>query len=158
MMFRIKQDFINQYRMEANTTIACLKELTDESLDQAVSELDRTLGEIAWHIVQSVGGFADKAGVKVEGATFGAPQPETISEMVEAAETIYNNTLSAYDASLTDESLIEMIDFFGATMPKGHLLYSMIAHQAHHRGQMTVLMRQANLRIPPIYGPSRDSQ
>ncbi|WP_414049337.1 DinB family protein [Macrococcus animalis] len=157
-MFRIKQDFINQYRMEANTTIACLKELTDESLDQAVSELDRTLGEVAWHVVQSVGGFADKAGIKVDGATFGAPMPETVKDIVEAAETIYNNTLAAYDSSLTDEALIELVDFFGMNMPKGHLLYSMIAHQAHHRGQMTVLMRQADLKVPPIYGPSRDTE
>lgn len=157
-MFRIKQDFINQYRMEANTTIACLKELTDESLDQAVSELDRTLGEIAWHVISSVGGFAERAGLKVEGATFDSTKPETVAEMVTAAEEIYNNTLAAYDASLTDESLIEDVDFFGHNMPKGHLLYSMIAHQAHHRGQMTVLMRQADLRVPPIYGPSRDTQ
>lgn len=157
-MFRIKQDFINQYRMEANTTIACLKELTDESLDQAVSELDRTLGEIAWHVISSVGGFAERAGLKVEGATFDSAKPETVAEMVNVAEEIYNNTLAAYDASLTDESLIEDVDFFDQNMPKGHLLYSMIAHQAHHRGQMTVLMRQADLRVPPIYGPSRDTQ
>ncbi|WP_414047761.1 DinB family protein [Macrococcus equi] len=157
-MFRTKQDFLTQYRQEANTTIACLKELTDESLDQAVSELDRTLGEIAWHVVSSVGGFADRAGIKVEGATFGTPKPESASEMVEAAKQIYDNTLAAYETELTDESLLEDADFFGHNMPKGHLLFSMITHQTHHRGQMTVLMRQADLRVPPIYGPSRDSE
>ncbi|MGV2928265.1 DinB family protein [Macrococcus capreoli] len=157
-MFRTKQDFLTHYRQEANTTIACLKELTDESLEQAVSELDRTLGEIAWHVVSSVGGFAHQAGLQVEGVTFGSPQPETTAEIVAAAETIYNNTLSVYEAELTDASLFEDVDFFGTTMPRGHLLFSMITHQTHHRGQMTVLMRQADLRVPPIYGPSRDSQ
>ncbi|MCE4955926.1 DinB family protein [Macrococcoides caseolyticum] len=157
-MFRNKQDFLTHYRQEANTTIACLKELTDESLAQAVSELDRTLGEIAWHVVQSVGGFANQAGIQVEGVTFGSPQPETIAEFVEAAETIYENTLTAYETELTDEALKDDVDFFGTHMPKGQLLYAMITHQTHHRGQMTVLMRQADLKVPPIYGPSRDSE
>jgi len=30
----------------------------------------------------------------------------------------------------------------------------MMMHQSHHRGQMTVLMRQAGLRVPYIYGPA----
>lgn len=157
-MFRNKQDFLTQYRQEANTTIACLKELTDESLDQAVSELDRTLGEIAWHVISSVGGFAAKAGLQVEGASFGTPMPEALADIVKAAEEIYDNTYKAYDAELTDDKLLEEVDFFGTNMPRGHLLLAMIIHQTHHRGQMTVLMRQAGLRVPPIYGPSRDSE
>jgi uncharacterized damage-inducible protein DinB len=32
----------------------------------------------------------------------------------------------------------------------------LIQHQAHHRGQMTVLMRQAGLPVPGIYGPSKE--
>jgi len=29
-------------------------------------------------------------------------------------------------------------------------------HQTHHRAQMTVLMRQAGLKVPGVYGPSRE--
>ena len=29
-------------------------------------------------------------------------------------------------------------------------------HQCHHRGQMSVLMRQAGIRVPGIYGPARE--
>jgi len=29
-------------------------------------------------------------------------------------------------------------------------------HQAHHRGQMTVLMRQAGMKVPGVYGPSKE--
>ncbi|QIH75307.1 damage-inducible protein DinB [Macrococcoides canis] len=157
-MFRSKNDFITQYRQEGETTLACIRELTDESLDQAVSELDRTLGEITWHVVQSLGGFANQAGISVEGANFDSPMPETKAEILEEAEKIINNTLVAYEASLTDENLNDDVDFFGHNLAKGALLYSNITHLAHHRGQMTVLMRQAGLRIPGIYGPSRDSE
>jgi uncharacterized damage-inducible protein DinB len=31
-----------------------------------------------------------------------------------------------------------------------------IRHEVHHRGQMTVLMRQAGLPLHGFYGPSRD--
>jgi len=32
----------------------------------------------------------------------------------------------------------------------------LIQHQNHHRGQMTVLMRQAGLTVPGIYGPAKE--
>jgi uncharacterized damage-inducible protein DinB len=35
-------------------------------------------------------------------------------------------------------------------------LSATIRHQTHHRGQLTVLMRQAGLVVPGCYGPSRE--
>ncbi len=32
----------------------------------------------------------------------------------------------------------------------------LITHQAHHRGQMTVLMRLVGLKVPGVYRPSKD--
>jgi uncharacterized damage-inducible protein DinB len=32
----------------------------------------------------------------------------------------------------------------------------LLRHEIHHRAQMTVLMRQAGLRVPGVYGPSRE--
>ena len=31
-----------------------------------------------------------------------------------------------------------------------------VDHQIHHRGQLTVLMRQAGLRVPSLYGPAKE--
>jgi uncharacterized damage-inducible protein DinB len=45
---------------------------------------------------------------------------------------------------------------YGMTWTKGTVLVSLITHQAHHRGQMTVLMRQAGLKVPGVYGPARE--
>ena len=33
---------------------------------------------------------------------------------------------------------------------------ALLHHEIHHRGQMTVLMRQAGLKLPGVYGPSAD--
>lgn len=158
MMYQSKEDFLNAYRQEGNLTLACLKELNDESLEQAVSDKDRTLGDIAWHLTTSVGGFGKLAGLDFEGVQFDSEQPDTAKEIQDAYQQVFENTLKAYEASLTDDNFKEEVDFFGRPMPKNQFVYTFITHQIHHRGQMTVLMRQADLRVPSIYGPSRDAE
>ena len=41
-------------------------------------------------------------------------------------------------------------------MPNSIFLMTLINHQNHHRGQMTVLMRQAGLTVPGVYGPAKE--
>ena len=55
-----------------------------------------------------------------------------------------------------DASLAVTDDMYGETWPRGLTLSILIHHQAHHRGQMTVLMRQAGLKVPGVYGPARE--
>jgi uncharacterized damage-inducible protein DinB len=45
-------------------------------------------------------------------------------------------------------------DMYGEMWKRGFTLYNLITHQIHHRGQMTVLMRQSGLKVPGFYGPS----
>ena len=56
----------------------------------------------------------------------------------------------------TDEMLADKIPMFGEEWTRAQTLMALIAHQTHHRGQMTVLMRQAGLAVPGVYGPSRE--
>lgn len=64
--------------------------------------------------------------------------------------------LKAIKEKWTDESLKELDDMYGEKWPRGLTLSILNKHQIHHRGQMTVLMRQAGLKVPGVYGPSRD--
>ena len=41
-------------------------------------------------------------------------------------------------------------------MPNSIFLMTLINHQNHHRGQMTVLMRQAGLTVPGVYGSKEE--
>ena len=50
----------------------------------------------------------------------------------------------------TDKDLATINDFFGRPMPNSIFLMTLINHQNHHRGQMTVLMRQAGLTVPGV--------
>jgi uncharacterized damage-inducible protein DinB len=45
---------------------------------------------------------------------------------------------------------------YGDEWPRGQALSALVLHQAHHRGQMTVLMRQAGLPVVGVYGPARE--
>jgi len=47
-------------------------------------------------------------------------------------------------------------EMYGETWARGLTLFYLILHQAHHRGQITVLMRQAGLTVPGIYGPAKE--
>jgi len=56
----------------------------------------------------------------------------------------------------TDAMLPETVPMYGQPWPRGTVLFSLVVHQAHHRAQMTVLMRQAGLKVPGVYGPARE--
>ena len=43
-----------------------------------------------------------------------------------------------------------------APWKNGFSLFVIVSHQAHHRGQVRVLMRQAGLSVVGIYGPTRE--
>ena len=45
---------------------------------------------------------------------------------------------------------------YGESWKRGFTLDVLVRHQTHHRGQMTVLMRQAGLRVPGVCGPARE--
>ena len=64
--------------------------------------------------------------------------------------------INALENKWTDASLDEEIPMYGQIWKKGNILSSLILHQAHHRGQITVLMRQAGLKVPGVYGPAKE--
>jgi uncharacterized damage-inducible protein DinB len=56
----------------------------------------------------------------------------------------------------TDGMLEDTLEMYGDRWTRGNVLDALIRHEAHHRGQMTVLMRQAGLPVAGPYGPSRE--
>ena len=64
--------------------------------------------------------------------------------------------VEALQSKWTNKDLATINDFFGRPMPNSIFLMTLINHQNHHRGQMTVLMRQAGLTVPGVYGPAKE--
>ena len=140
-MYRKIEDFVNDWKYESSATLKVLNNLTDESLDKKFSDNVRTPGRLAWHITSAVPITMNQAGIHMEGPDRNTPAPSS-------AEIISQNW--------TDDSLIEKINVFGEDWERGKLLSIVVIHQIHHRGQLTVLMRMAGLKVPGVYGPSKE--
>jgi uncharacterized damage-inducible protein DinB len=155
-MYRTIQDFLTDWTQENDSTIKVYKNLTDASLKQKVSTEGRTLAHLAWHIVLTLGEMGGKAGLKVNAPPENAPDPNMASAIVEAYEKAGESLATEIKQKWNDGMLAEEIVMYGQKWTRTATLASIIKHQIHHRAQMTVLMRQAGLKVPGVYGPSRE--
>jgi len=64
--------------------------------------------------------------------------------------------LLAIQSQWTDANLLQASNMYGEDWLNGLTLRILSSHEIHHRGQMTVVMRQAGLRVPDLYGPVRE--
>jgi len=155
-MYRTIQDFLTDWTQENDSTVNVLKNLTDSSLNQKVSADGRSLGFLAWHIVLTLGEMGGKAGLKVDAPPENAPDPRLASIIVAAYEKAGASVAAEVKQKWSDGMLPEKIDMYGEQWTRSATLNSLVKHQIHHRAQLTVLMRQAGLKVPGIYGPSRE--
>lgn len=155
-MYRTIEDFTTDWAHESDSTLKLFANLTDESLDQRVTSDGRTLGFIAWHITVCLG-MAAEAGLPYETPGGADPNPPaTAASIREAYEKGSADLVASLKSNWRDASLLENVEMYGMTWTRGYALLAMVKHQAHHRGQMTVLMRQAGLPVAGAYGPSRE--
>jgi uncharacterized damage-inducible protein DinB len=155
-MFTSINEFCQEWNQEAASTQKVLDALTDESLQQEVSANDRTLGRIAWHIVASTPGMINEFGITINNVENANTTPASAREIADTFRKVSADVVEQVQKQWTDASLTEIQNVFGMSMPKAATLTLLIKHIIHHRGQMTVLMRQAGEKVPGIYGPARE--
>jgi uncharacterized damage-inducible protein DinB len=155
-MFRRVADFQKAWEQERAGTLKILRGLTDASLARAVTDHDRTLGRMAWHLAQTVSEMMPRTGLSVTEPAPDAPVPKDAAAIVAAYETASKKVADEIASNWTDATLEIEDDMYGQSWPRGQTLQALVVHQAHHRGQMTVLMRQAGLTVPGVYGPARE--
>ena len=155
MYYKI-QDFLQDWKHQSETIQKNFEYLTDNSLSRQVYPEGRSLGFIAWHIVLSVGEFGGKLGVVVDCPPEDTEPPENAGEIADAFKkattTLYNFIQKNWD----DQKLLEENNLYGNVWKNGFTLNALISHQTHHHGQMTVLMRQAGLKVHGAFGPSKE--
>jgi uncharacterized damage-inducible protein DinB len=155
-MFISIEQFKQEWQAESDNTRKIFSALTDESLNQPVTDDHRTLGRIAWHIVQSLADIGGRTGLKVGGPAEDTPVPASAQQIEQAYDTAAKTLLEQVIENWTDETLDIEDDMFGQKWKRGHSLYLLLKHESHHRAQMTVLMRQAGLKVPGIRGPAKE--
>jgi uncharacterized damage-inducible protein DinB len=155
-MLRTIDDFQKDWAYEVESTGKILNALTDESLSQKVTPEGRSLGYLGWHLTQTLGEMLGLVGLKIDAPGFDKECPTSAAEIAAAYATAGRSVTDEINKNWTDETLLQTDNMYGDTWARGLTLFYLIAHQAHHRGQMTVLMRQAGLPVPGVYGPAKE--
>lgn len=153
-MFHTIDSFVQLWKIEAKNTQLILDACTDESMQQSVTEGHRTLRRLAWHIVTSVHEMMSRTGLKFEAAEHDAQVPAAAKEISAQWAKASDSFVQAIRTQWNDSTLQEECDMYGDQWANGVTLQMLIHHMIHHRGQMTVLMRQAGLKVPGVYGPA----
>lgn len=153
-MYRSIEDFRRDWDSEAKKTLNIFRALTEESISQKVTEDGRSLGYIAWHITTTIGEMFKNAGIEIDSPAGG--EMPGLAGIIAAYQKGANLVGETVGKAWKDEELEDEISMYGMNWKKRSILQGLVAHQIHHRGQMTVLMRQAGLRVPGVYGPAKE--
>lgn len=153
-MYNSIENFLSDWAYEAEATLKVFNNLTDESLSRRVTPQGRSLGFLAWHITSSISEMMSHAGMNVVALEENDEAQNSVDAIILAYEKSNNQFIEKLPGFWTDDMLEEEIPMYGEQWKRGFVLHTLLVHQIHHRGQMTVLMRQAGLKPPEIYGPT----
>ncbi|MDQ3048940.1 MAG: DinB family protein [Bacteroidota bacterium] len=155
-MYREINDFITDWSYESGSTINVFKNISNEALNRKGHENVRSMAVLTWHITITLSEMLKKAGLDVSGPDEHSAAPSDIHEIIEAYEKSAQSVSEQVKKQWLDSNLPEEVPMYGETWKKGVVLAILIRHQAHHRGQLTILMRHAGLKVPGVYGPSKE--
>ncbi|WP_042352571.1 DinB family protein [Bacillus massiliigorillae] len=157
-MYQTVEGFLNVWQMESSLTQKLMNQLTDESLKQEIAPGYWSLGETAWHIVVVGGLIAKQTGLDFNSPSPESPIPALAKEIAEGYQQMSQGILAAVKKQWKDGDLLAESAIFGQPQANGATLSMLVSHEIHHRGQMSVLMHQAGVKVPGIYGPSKDDK
>lgn len=155
-MYKKIEDFIAVLESESAATQKIMDALTDVSLSQEVAGGHRTLGRVAWHIVTTIPEMMAMTGLTIGAVSPDAPLPKSAAEIQKAYAAVTGELVREIKSEWNDDTLAVTDEMYGEKWPRGMSGRVLLDHQTHHRGQMTVLMRQAGLTVPGVYGPSKE--
>jgi uncharacterized damage-inducible protein DinB len=154
---------LQELEHEAKTTRRVLERVPGNRLTWRPHEKARTLGELALHVASVPGGVAMlvAAPSPAQAPRFVDPSPTSAAELIPALEwsiaTAREMLGGMDDAAITSPFTLMRGDRELFTIPRVALARSiMLNHWYHHRGQLTVYLRELGVEVPSIYGPSAD--
>jgi uncharacterized damage-inducible protein DinB len=155
-MYRKIEDFVADWKAEEEATLKIFATGSDEKLSIKVGDNIRSLGQLAWHITQTLTEMPHKAGIIKKDELEHEPLPSTFIVISNHYKKYSKKLVDALKKNWKDTDLPKVIELYGEKWEKGKILSVLINHQIHHRAQMIVVMRLQNLEVPGIYGPARE--
>ena len=154
---------LQELEQESLTTRRVLERVPDNRLTWRPHEKARTLGELAMHVATVPGGVAQfiASPSPAQVPQFTDPTLNSTSELIPLLDDSLSKARKAL-AGMDDATLMATWRLMQGerelfAVPRVALLRSiMLNHWYHHRGQLTVYLRELGVAIPSIYGPSAD--
>jgi uncharacterized damage-inducible protein DinB len=144
-----------QIQQEWMTTLKVLEAVPEDKKGWKPAPDSRSAWELAVHICQSDAWFLN--GVLTQSFAPGSEEPPapTIKGLTEWYKHEMPKLLERV-LGMEDARLAAIVDFFGMKMPNATFLVWQVAHNAHHRGQLSTYLRPMGAKVPGIYGGSHD--
>ena len=155
-MYSTIADFIKEWNWEATLTQKVLDGLTDDSLNHQVYSDGRTLGRIVWHLTTNIPEYLAHFGFNINKVENAASVPTSAKDIAETFRTVSVQAAKVIEQQWTDKSLSQVQNAFGREESNAQILVGLIKHIVHHRGQATILIRQAGLKPFGVYGPPKE--
>lgn len=149
-------EFLHDWTQEAKMTVTIFKAVEEGRKSERPNENIRSLERLAWHITQTLTEMPLKAGLIDSDPYEHMDIPSSFQEIIDIYKANSRQLAAAIQEKWTDENLSEEVNMYGSNWTKATILSVLIRHQAHHRGQMTMLMRVLGMKVPGIYGPARE--
>jgi uncharacterized damage-inducible protein DinB len=155
---------LQELEQEAQTTRRVLERVPDDRLTWRPHPKARTLGELAMHVATTPGGVARLASTSPAQAPRFEDlerKPARASELIPALDQSVGEARAVLHG-MDDAALAATWQLFAGdrqlmAVPRGAFLRAiMLNHWYHHRGQLTTYLRELNVPVPSIYGPSAD--
>jgi len=148
--------FIDIWNGECRSTEKILKCIPEDLLNKRLIPDYRTLGGIAWHLIQSPKEMLGHTGLKIEGPEESDPVPKTLQEIIQAHETVWHSVKEQL-ATQWNDSMLRLVDeVYGEQWERSFTLTALLFHLSHHRGQMTTLLRLGKAPVKGVCGPAKE--
>ena len=154
---------LRELEREAQTTRRVLERVPSDKLNWKPHEKSMPLGKLAQHVASTPGAIATSAipdSYPVENFKED-PEPTGIEEILRAHEASMA-TAKSFLAGLDEAKALGPWSMTAGgtpmfTIPRIEWIrIFMLNHWIHHRGQLSVYLRELNVPVPYIYGPSAD--
>ena len=153
---------VQELEQEAQTTRRVLERVPGDRLAWKPHDRSMSLGQLALHIASMPGAIAEITQISpFPVPEFEQPSAKSATELVPTLEQSIVKARSILekldDADLGKIWRVMDGDRQVMALPVGAALRTlMLNHWYHHRGQLSVYLRQVGVPVPSIYGPSAD--
>ncbi len=155
-MIRKLEDFYAVWNYESESTLKMFEAISADHFKNTGSENIRSIARLAWHITETIAEMLNHAGLPLDGLSDASNETNDLVKLISEYKKSSASLIAKLKTNWSDDILEEKVNMYGDLWEKGQVLSVLIRHQSHHRGQLSILLRQEGLVIPGMYGPTKE--